>query len=330
VRDGALEVLDQRLLPHEESWIPAESPEAMAEIIHRLSVRGAPLIGVAAALSLARFAEQGADVEALENAAHLLRSSRPTAVNLMWAVDRVVLDVPQDQRTPEAIVAEAEAIFEEDVALCDRIGTLGAELLPDEGGVLTHCNAGALATAGIGTAIGVIHRAWESGKKIHVIVDETRPLLQGARLTTWELERLGIPYSLICDNMAAMMFQQDRIQAVVTGADRIAVNGDSANKIGTYGVAVLAHHHNVPMFIAAPYSTIDREAETGADIPIEERAPEEVHGARMKDVYWAPEDAPVCNPAFDVTPVELIDAIITDRGVIRGAELQSNGVRSVL
>jgi methylthioribose-1-phosphate isomerase len=212
IRDGVLEVLDQRQLPQVEQWIPAESPEEMAEIIHRLSVRGAPLIGVAAALSLARFAEQGASVEALEGAAHLLRSARPTAVNLMWAVDRVVLNVPPDQRTPEAVVSEAQAIFDEDVALCDRIGTFGADLLPEEGGVLTHCNAGALATAGIGTAIGVIQRAWESGKKLHVFVDETRPLLQGARLTTWELERLGIPYSLICDNMAAIMFQQDRIQ----------------------------------------------------------------------------------------------------------------------
>jgi methylthioribose-1-phosphate isomerase len=306
--DGAaLHVLDQRLLPHEERWLVCRDPEHMVELIKTLAVRGAPLIGVAAALALAHHAHQGASVEQLRASAARLRGARPTAVNLMAAVDRLLSLVPF---TPESVIREAEAFFQEDVAACEALAEHGFELIVDGDSVLTHCNAGGLVTAGIGTALGVLRRAHERGKRIHVFVDETRPLLQGARITAWELGKLGIPHTLICDNMAASLMAAGRIQKVFVGADRIAKNGDVANKIGTYGVAVLAHHHRIPFYVVAPRTTFDVACQSGADIPIEQRLPDEVRAGK------SPSECPVWNPAFDVTPRELVTGIVFDDGVL--------------
>ncbi|MBI5512557.1 MAG: S-methyl-5-thioribose-1-phosphate isomerase [Deltaproteobacteria bacterium] len=316
VFDGErLTVLDQRRLPTEERWLPAETPEAMREHIHCLAVRGAPLIGVAAALSLGHYARGGPRPEAFRAAAARLRSARPTAVNLMHAVDRM-LRAFGDGDT-EAAGREAEAIFDEDVALCEAMARHGAALLGDGDGVLTHCNSGALATAGVGTALGVVRRAWEDGKRLHVYVDETRPLLQGARLTAWELRRLGIPYTLQTDGMAALLLRAGRVKRVLVGADRVARNGDFANKVGTYGLAVQCAHHGVPFHPVAPWSTVDLAVPSGEHIPIEDRAPDEVRGASgaFGTVRWAPEDAAVFNPSFDVTPASLVTSLVLDRGV---------------
>ncbi len=267
-------------------------------------VRGAPAIGVSAAYGMAMAAKQGED---LQEAARVLKAARPTAVNLSWAVDRML--------RANGELAEAEAIHREDLEACMRMGRYGAELLGERATVLTHCNAGALATAGYGTALGVIRAAVEGGKHVAVFADETRPYLQGARLTAWELQRDGIDVTLITDNMSGHFFQQGKFDAVIVGADRIAANGDAANKIGTYTVAVLAHAHGVPFYVAAPVSTIDPACPNGAQIPIEERSAEEVvdiFGARV-----APEGIQVRHPAFDVTPARLITAIITERGVLR-------------
>lgn len=307
--DGkTLWVLDQTKLPHEEMWMDGSDPSAMVGLIQRLAVRGAPLIGVAAAASLACFAERGASASEVEATRLALRASRPTAVNLMWALDRM-----KDSSDP---IAEAEAIFEEDVALCERMANHGAAILGEREAILTHCNTGGLATAGIGTALGVIRRGFDQGKVTHVFVDETRPLLQGARLTAWELKKLGIPCTLITDSMAAILMREGRVSRVLVGADRVAANGDFANKVGTYGLAVQAKHHGVPFHPVAPYSTVDLACASGADIPIEERDHQEVR----RD--WSPE-VPVYNPAFDVTPVELVTSLITDRGVVDRATLQA-------
>lgn len=309
---GKLLALDQQKLPHEEIWCHARHPREMAALIQRLAVRGAPLIGVAAALSLARFAEDGASKDELIEAAKMLREARPTAVNLMAAVDRAVLryiDAPAEL-APQRVVARAEEIFDEDVALCEAMARHGEPLIRDGDNILTHCNTGGLATVGIGTALGVIRRAHENGKRIHVWVDETRPLLQGARLTAWELQKLGIPHTLICDNMAAMLMRQGKVQKIFVGSDRIARNGDAANKIGTYSVAVLAHHHKIPFYVVAPYTTVDENCATGAEIPIEERAPEEVR------LSFSPKQVAVFNPAFDVTPREIITKLVLDRGLM--------------
>lgn len=314
--DGeTLRVLDQRRLPDHESWLDGTDPDAMVTHIQTLAIRGAPLLGVAAALSLGCYAGTDVSVTAVREAAARLRGARPTAVNLMWAVDRVLR--AYDDGDPDALRLEAVAVFDEDLALCEGMARHGAALLSDGDGVLTHCNTGGLATAGIGTALGVIRRAWELGRRIHVYVDETRPLLQGARLTTWELSRLGIPYTLQTDSMAAVLMRAGRVQKVLVGADRIARNGDFANKVGTYGLAVVARHHGVPFYPVAPYSTLDRSLASGAEIPIEDRAPEEVRGAAgsFGRVRWSPEDAAVFNPAFDVTPAELVTALVLDRGV---------------
>lgn len=304
VRNGGVSILDQELLPHQEVWIDVTSPEMMVNCIKRLKVRGAPLIGVAAGLSLAQYAKSVpmGQAEELIRAAKLLRGARPTAVNLMAAVDRIVLNA-KDLAAP-AVIKRAIEFFEEDVRLCEDIGNEGAQYIQDGDGVLTHCNAGGLATAGIGTAIGVIRRAHEMKKKIHVYVDETRPLLQGARLTAWELEKLQIPYTLICDNMAGFLMKQGKINRIVVGADRIARNGDFANKVGTYSVAVLAHHHRIPFYVAAPPTTVDEECLSGEQIPIEERNAEEVRRE------FSPSAAQVFNPAFDVTPREFVTAYI--------------------
>lgn len=303
--DGnVLSLLDQRLLPREEKWIDCRTASEVAEAIRTMIVRGAPAIGVSAAYGMAMAARQGED---LVTTAAMLKSARPTAVNLAWAVDRM-FDAGGD-------TALAERIHRDDVEANRRMGRYGAELLGERATVLTHCNAGALATAGYGTALGVIRAAVEAGKRIAVFADETRPYLQGARLTAWELQRDDIDTTLITDNMSGHFFQQGAFDAVIVGADRIAANGDTANKIGTYTLAVLAHAHGVPFYVAAPVSTIDPHCPNGAAIPIEERSAQEVvevFGARV-----APEGIAVRHPAFDVTPARLITAIICEQGVLR-------------
>lgn len=323
-------ILDQQALPEEEIWLDATHPERMIEAIKNLKVRGAPLIGVAAALSLACYA-QHANADALVlQAAEQLRQARPTAVNLMWAIDRLLYSMANGGRT--LLIAEAIAIFEEDVLLCERMAHWGAELIEDGDGILTHCNTGGLATVGIGTALGVIRKAWEQGKKITVYVDETRPLLQGARLTAWELQTLEIPYILQTDSMAAIHMQQGRIQKVFVGADRIAANGDFANKVGTYAVAIAAAYHQIPFYTVAPYSTVDLNCRDGNQIEIEQRGAEEVRGAAgwFGAVRWSPPQAPIFNPAFDVTPSTLVKAIVLDRGVVEQSRLQSGDLRQII
>ncbi|HEX7154868.1 MAG TPA: S-methyl-5-thioribose-1-phosphate isomerase [Thermoanaerobaculia bacterium] len=301
----SLSLLDQRLLPTQVIWTEHRSYGEVAAAIRAMIVRGAPAIGVAAAFGMALAQLRGDD---LQEAARVLKDSRPTAVNLAWAVDRMLA-------ASGDLAAEASRIYDEDIEANRRIGHHGASLLGAQATVLTHCNAGALATAGYGTALGVIRAAIEGGKRIAVFADETRPYLQGARLTAWELQQDNIDVTLITDSMAGHFFQQGAFDAVIVGADRIAANGDTANKIGTYTVAVLAQAHGVPFYVAAPMSTIDVRCATGAAIPIEERSGDEVvslFGERL-----APEGIAVRHPAFDVTPARLITAIITDTGVFR-------------
>jgi len=296
-------------------------------------VRGAPAIGVSAAYGIALGAQQTQATTAAEFAPEFericarLAGTRPTAVNLFWAIDRMkklfsgLATAMPIAEVKEKILAEAHAMYEEDIAACKAMGAFGAALLPEEGGVLTHCNAGALATCGYGTALGVIRSAVEQGKHIHVYADETRPFLQGARLTAWELMADGIPTTVICDNMAASLMRAGKIQAVVVGADRIAANGDFANKIGTYNVAILAREHGIPFYCAAPWSTIDLATKTGDAIPIEERSAVEVthHGGKQ----LTPHGVGICNPAFDVTPAKYVTAIFTERGVLRAPYTES-------
>lgn len=316
--NGRLEILDQTLLPHTEKWLTVSHPDEMVKIIQRLAVRGAPLIGVAAALALAKHAEAGTSEAALRVAAASLRASRPTAVNLMYAIDRMT---SLGSWSSEVLVGDGERIFDEDVRLCEGMATQGADLIRDGDGVLTHCNTGGLATVGIGTALGVIKRAHEQGKRIHVYVDETRPLLQGARLTAWELGKLNIPYTLICDSMAATVMRAGKIQCAFVGCDRIAANGDIANKIGTYSAAVVAAHHKVPFYVVGPRTTVDLACATGTDIPIEERAADEVRAGK------SPANANVFNPAFDVTPRELITAIVLDDRVLKTSAPENFPIR---
>jgi methylthioribose-1-phosphate isomerase len=305
-------ILDQRLLPAEEVWLELATSGEVAQAIKDLAVRGAPAIGVAAAYGLAADARRGADPQALRDAAERLVQARPTAVNLAWAVRRMSRRLGLGAAT---LLAEAHAIRDEDEAACRRIGALGAPLLPPRARVLTHCNAGALATAAYGTALGVVRAAVEAGNAISVFADETRPFLQGARLTAWELQRDGIPVTLLTDGMAGWLMSRGEIACVVVGADRIAANGDVANKIGTYGLAVLAKHHALPFYVAAPWSTVDLATPTGADIPIEERGDDEV--VRIAGQRIAPAGVPARYPAFDVTPAALVSAIVTERGVVR-------------
>ncbi len=324
--DGHLRMVDQTRLPVELVEIDCRDVEAVWEAIKTLRVRGAPAIGVAAAYGVCLGVQGaiGADEQTffrrLQETADRLATSRPTAVNLFWALERMKQAAQRFRGRPSAeiaaaLLAEARTIHEEDRQMCRAIGRHGAALLRDGQGVLTHCNAGGLATSDYGTALAVFFAAAEAGKTLHVYADETRPLLQGARLTAWELQQRGIDVTLICDSMAAQVMREGRVQAVVTGADRIAANGDTANKIGTYGVAVLAAAHKIPFYIAAPSSTFDLKIQSGAEIPIEERDPREVtHGFGRQT---APEGVAVYNPAFDVTPAELIAAIICERGVIR-------------
>ncbi len=305
-------LLDQRLLPADERWLELASSAEVAQAIRDLAVRGAPAIGVAAAYALAVDARRGAGPEALRRAAERLVKARPTAVNLAWAVKRMSARIGQD---PAEVLAEAHAIRDEDEAACRRIGALGAPLIPPRARVLTHCNAGALATAGYGTALGIVRAAVESGNPISVFADETRPFFQGARLTAWELKRDGIPVTVLTDGMAGWLMARGEIACVVVGADRIAANGDVANKIGTYGLAVLAAHHALPFYVAAPWSTVDLDTPTGADIPIEERGDEEV--VTIAGQRIAPAGVPARYPAFDVTPAALVTALVTERGVVR-------------
>jgi methylthioribose-1-phosphate isomerase len=316
-------ILDQTRLPDQELWLEGDDPRLMIGHIQRLAVRGAPLIGVAAALSLARLGESGASAMELEAAYASLREARPTAVNLMWAMDRMKSAMDKGASVAD-LVREAEAIFEEDVVLCEALAARGSALIRPGESVLTHCNAGALATAGIGTAVGVIRRAFELGKLRHVFVDETRPLLQGARLTTWELLRLGIPHTLITDSMAAILMREGRVQRVLVGADRVAANGDFANKVGTYGLAVLASHHGIPFHPVAPWSTVDLTCPNGAAIPIEARQVEEVRG--FAERRWAPEGSPAFNPSFDMTPVGFVTSMVLDRAVLTGEQLQAGAL----
>ncbi|HOX45835.1 MAG TPA: S-methyl-5-thioribose-1-phosphate isomerase [Myxococcota bacterium] len=327
---GRVRILDQTRLPAAEVWLELEQVDALDEAIRALRVRGAPAIGVAAALGCALAAHRfaGDDAErlraAVARAADQLAATRPTAVNLFWALERMRRRLASLVGQPagairQALLAEAESIRQEDLAACQAIGAHGAALLPQDATVLTHCNAGALATAGHGTALGVIRSAVAAGKRVRVFADETRPLLQGARLTAWELMRDGLEVTLICDNMAGALLGRGGVSACVVGADRIARNGDAANKIGTYGLAVLARRHAVPFYVAAPFTTVDLSVADGAGIPIEERAPEEV--TCPQGVPFAPAGVRVWNPAFDVTPAELITALVTERGVIHGPDL---------
>ena len=301
-------ILDQTRLPLQEEWLEVTDPQAMVDAIRRLAVRGAPLISIAASACLAIFADGESGREKILETAAFLRDSRPTAVNLMRALDRMLAT----DLSPERLRAVAEEIFEEDVRLCEGIAKHGAALLEDGDQILTHCNTGGLGTTGAGTAIGILREAHEQGKKIHVYVDETRPLLQGGRLTTWELDRAGVSYTLICDNMAAALMRDGKIHKAVVGADRIAMNGDFANKTGTYSVAVLCHHHKLPFYCAAPWTTVDPDCENGKGIPIEMRNPDEVRGYR--DVIWAPRECEVYNPALDVTPVDYLTGLVQDTG----------------
>lgn len=306
-------ILDQQLLPQKEEWIAVESPKHMVDIIKALKVRGAPLIGVAAVTSLADWTvKTKPSVHDYKTTALMLRESRPTAVNLMNAIDRIL--PVYDGANSGDVAAAAQDIFEEDVRLCEQMAACAAEFIKDGDGILTHCNTGGLATAGRGTAFGAFSYAWEKGKKIHVYADETRPLLQGGRLTAWELEKNKIPHTLICDNMAGMVMASGKVQSVFVGTDRIAMNGDIANKIGTYSVAVLCKYHNIPFYVVGPKTTVDPKCNTGREIPIEERTAQEVRGASgaFGSVSWAQESTPVFNPAFDMTPVELITGIIID------------------
>lgn len=331
VTNGALQILDQTLLPSEERWLTIDSVDQMIVAIRRLAVRGAPLIAIAAAFALALRARNGAQPAELRADAARLRDARPTAVNLMRAIDRMLGDGSDEALSADRLSQEAEALFREDRVLCDRMADYGAALIGDGASVLTHCATGSLSTAGVGTALGVIKRAHEQGKKIHVFVDETRPLLQGARLTAWELQHSGVPCTLITDSMAAMLMQSGRIDAVFIGADRIALNGDFANKIGTYGLAVLARHHSVPFYCVAPETTIDPQLDNGAGIPIEERDGDEVRGffSATQRVRWAPDLVAAYNPAFDVTPGELISALICDRGVFSGDQIAAGALRGL-
>lgn len=299
-RGNALELLDQRLLPERTEYVACRTASEVAQAIRDMVVRGAPAIGCAAAFGVAL--AKGAP-EAFE----VLARSRPTAVNLFWALERM--------RKARDLEVEAVAIYDEDIAANRAIGAHGAALVPDGARVMTYCNAGALATAGYGTALGVVRGAIEQGKRVSVIACETRPYLQGARLTAWECVQEGIPCTLVADNMAGHLMSRGEIDLVVVGADRIAANGDVANKVGTYPLAVLARRHGLPFHVAAPLSTFDPRIEDGSKIPIEERGAEEVTGYR--GTRWAPHGVAVRNPAFDVTPAELVSAIVSERGVVR-------------
>lgn len=315
-KHGELHVLDQRKLPGEICWHVCNHENDLVALIQGLAIRGAPLLGIAAAVWVGHCATRGDSKEQLTDTIALLRASRPTAVNLMNYLDRLqkLVDGGADKLS---LADEVAAIFEEDVALCAAMSEHGAALVAQGDSILTHCNTGSLATVGVGTALGVITTAHKQGKNISVWVDETRPLLQGSRLTAWELEQAGVPYHLICDSMSAGLMAAGKVDRIMVGADRIAINGDFANKVGTYSLAVLARHHHVPFYVVAPSTTIDRHCNAGASIPIEQRSADEVRGASgsFGSCIWSPAGAPVYNPAFDLTPAELVTGWILDSGV---------------
>jgi methylthioribose-1-phosphate isomerase len=330
-REGKVEILDQSCLPLEVRYLVCSEAGEVAEAIKTLKIRGAPAIGIAAAMGLALGAQgivarnfQDLRVQ-LKGIASLLAATRPTAVNLFWALNRMQAYASARREEPiekikQGLIGEAQRILEEDIAINKAIGKWGAALIPDGARILTHCNAGALATGGYGTATAPMRVAVEEGKRIHVYADETRPVLQGARLTAWELMQDGIPVTLITDNMAAQLMRRGMIDLAIVGTDRTVRNGDVANKIGTYGVAVLCKAHKIPFYVAAPISSIDFSLATGKKIPIEERAPEEVTHIQGKRI--APEGVQVANPAFDVTPARLVTAIITEKGVFLPKDLR--------
>ncbi len=314
--DGVLIALDQRALPETENYLSLKSVEQVAEAIGNLTIRGAPLIGIAAAYGLCLLSNPKNDRE-FNTACEDLISSRPTAVNLPWAVRRMVSIRERNKENADlktVLLAEARAIHTEDALMCEKIGEYGNEIVPASCRILTHCNAGALATGGIGTALGVIYTGHFAGKRIEVWVDETRPVLQGARLTAWEIAKAGVPYTLIADNMAGRLMAEGKIDMVIVGADRVAKNLDFANKTGTYSLAVLAKYHNIPFYCAAPSSTFDPDCPDGSSIPIENRGADEIRRCGKKLI--APFDSPVHNPAFDITPHTLIKGIITENGII--------------
>jgi len=322
--DGRVDILDQRALPQRIRYLRCDHVERLARAIESLSIRGAPLIGIAAAygLALGVWRAKGSEVARLfRRSKERLARTRPTAVNLFWALTRMEAkfhELSSDaglQNIKRGLLAEAKRIHQEDAEICRRIGSHGAKLLSKGSVVLTHCNTGSLATGGIGTALGIIHIGYRQGRVAKVYVDETRPLMQGARLTAWELLQSRIPAVLICDNMAASLMASGAIEAVIVGADRIADNGDFANKIGTYGLAVAAKHHGVPFYVAAPCSTIDGDIGNGRMIPIEQRRGDEVR--KLAGRWLAPETIEVYNPSFDVTPAELVSALVTEKGVLR-------------
>jgi methylthioribose-1-phosphate isomerase len=324
--DHGVRFLDQTKLPTEETYVTCKTHEQVADVIRNMVVRGAPAIGVAAAMGIAlgvnnSKAESTSDLKRdFDQICDVISKTRPTAVNLFWAIRRMqekfervrIRPIPQIK---QALIEEARRMHAEDIAANQAMGRHGATLMPASGGVLTHCNAGALATAGYGTALGVIRAAVEQGKKIHVYADETRPFLQGSRLTAWELMKDGIPTTVISDNMAGAMMRQGKIKAIVVGADRIAANGDVANKIGTYTVAVLAKEHGIPFYVAAPISTVDLACPDGSQIPIEQRDVKEVTHIAGKQMV--PDGVSIENPAFDVTPAKYVAAIITEKGIAR-------------
>jgi methylthioribose-1-phosphate isomerase len=324
--DQGVRFIDQTKLPTEEAYVVCTTQEQVADVIRNMVVRGAPAIGVAAAMGIAlgvknSKAETVADLKRdLDQICDNMGSTRPTAVNLFWAIRRMQETFERARVRPIAqikqeLIEESKRMHAEDIAANQAMGRHGATLMPSEGGVLTHCNAGALATAGYGTALGVIRAAVEQGKKIHVYADETRPFLQGSRLTAWELMKDGVPTTVISDNMAGAMMKQDKIDAIVVGADRVAANGDVANKIGTYTVAVLAREHSIPFYVAAPISTIDFACPDGSKIPIEQRNAREV--THIAGQQMTPDGVSIENPAFDVTPAKYVTAIITERGIAR-------------
>jgi len=321
--DRAVRILDQTLLPDEERYLDLRTVDAVAEAIRSLRVRGAPLIGIAAAMGLTLATREEPSLERVCAAAAALGATRPTAVNLRWALDRMerraAAAVAGGEDLRQALLTEADAIWTEDREMCARIGAAGAELIGGDALVLTHCNAGALATGGMGTALAPVYVLHQAGRRVAVITDETRPLLQGSRLTAWELTRAGVPCTVIADGMAASRLRQGDVTCVLVGADRIAANGDVANKIGTYGLALAARAHGVPFYVAAPTSTVDPATPDGTRIPIEQRSADEVAGWRGRRA--APVGVDVWNPAFDVTPAGLVTAIITDRGVFAPREV---------
>jgi methylthioribose-1-phosphate isomerase len=321
---GVVRILDQTRLPDREVYLKCRTPEDVADAIRTMAVRGAPALGVATAMGLALAAARSAAkgsrglVRELEREGRRLVATRPTAVNVAWAADRVLAAVRglgSVEEIRRVALEEALRIALEDEQACRAMGALGAELVPAKADILTHCNTGMLCTLGIGTALGVVYAAHEAGKRVHVWVDETRPVLQGSRLTAWELQRVGVPMTLIPDTAPGHLMARGRVDLVIVGADRIAANGDVANKVGTYQLAVLAHHHGIPFYVVAPTSSIDVSTPSGANIRIEERDPREV--TEPRGVRFSPQGTPAANPAFDVTPARLVSAMVTERGIVR-------------